>query len=84
MSNYQMERGPCGTIWVTLQPLLHEVKAILENSKTIKTIDMNTDEIKGVDFTILSLEAVYNFLKSLQAEQEVKEMIAKENEKAND
>lgn len=79
MSNYQMERGPCGTIWVTLQPLIHEVKAILDKSKTIDTSYMDKDEIKGIDFTILSLEAVYNFLKSLQTEQEVKEMI-KENE----
>ena len=70
-----MQRGPCGTIWVTLQPLIHETKQILENSKTIKTTGMDQDEIKGIDFTILSLEAVYNFLKSLQAEQEVKEMI---------
>ena len=79
MSNYQMERGPCGTIWVTLQPLIHEVKAILDKSKTIDTSYMDKDEIKGIDFTILSLEAVYNFLKSLQTEQEVKEMI-KESE----
>ena len=73
-----MERGPCGTIWVTLQPLIHEVKAILDNSKAINTSNLDQNEIKGVDFTILSLEAVYNFLKSLQAEQEVKEMIKRE------
>lgn len=73
-----MERGPCGTIWVTLQPLIHEVKAILEQSKTIDTTGLDQQDIKGVNFTILSLEAVYNFLKSLQAEQEVKEMIKKE------
>ena len=79
MSTYEMQRGPCGTIWVTLQPLIHEVKAILENSKTINTMSMDHDEKRGVDFTILSLEAVYNFLKSLQSEQEVREMI-KENE----
>lgn len=81
MSNYEMQRGPCGTIWVTLQPLIHETKQILENSKSIKTTGMDHDEVKGIDFTILSLEAVYNFLKSLQAEQEVKEMIAQQEEK---
>ena len=80
MSNYEMQRGPCGTIWVTLQPLIHETKQILENAKTIKTTGMDQDEIKGIDFTILSLESVYNFLKSLQAEQEVKEMIAQATE----
>ena len=81
MSNYEMQRGPCGTIWVTLQPLIHETKQILENSKTINTLNMDHDEKRGVDFTILSLEAVYNFLKSLQVEQEVKEMIAQQEEK---
>jgi hypothetical protein len=82
MSNYDMQRGPCGTIWVTLQPLIHETKQILENSKTINTMSMDQEDRKGIDFTILSLEAVYNFLKSLQVEQEVKEMIAEETEKA--
>ena len=81
MSNYEMQRGPCGTIWVTLQPLIHETKQILENSKTINTLNMDHDEKRGVDFTILSLEAVYNFLKSLQQEQEVREMIAQQEEK---
>lgn len=79
MSNYDMQRGPDGTIWVTLQPLIHEVKQILENSKTITVTGMSKQEIRGIDFTILSLEAVFNFLKSLQAEQEVKEMV-KEND----
>jgi hypothetical protein len=79
--NYQMVRGPDGIVWVTLQPLMAEVKAILENSKLIDVTLMDRDERRGIDFTILSLESVYNFLKSLEAEQQVKEMIDKETNK---
>lgn len=81
MSNYEMHRGQCGTIWVTLQPLIHETKAILENAKTISTMNMPENEVRGIDFTILSLEAVYNFLTSLQQEQEIREMIAENQNK---
>ena len=37
---------------------------------------MDTDDKRGVDFTILSMEAVYNFLGSLMTEQSVNEMVA--------
>jgi hypothetical protein len=82
MSDYQMVRGPDDTIWVTLQPLANEVKQILDNSKIISTTGMSKDEIKGIDFTILSLEAVYNFLNSLITEQQIKEMV-EQNKDAN-
>lgn len=76
MTEYQMVRGPDNTIWITLQPLKNTVKEILENSKNIKLNGMDEDEIRGINFTILSLESVYNFLVSLETEQEIKEQIS--------
>ena len=70
-----MVRAEDGIVWVTLQPLMTQVKLALENAKNIKTDEMDNNDKRGVDFTILSMEAVYNFLGSLMTEQNVNEMI---------
>jgi hypothetical protein len=78
--NYKMVRAEDGIVWVTLQPLMTDVKQALENAKNIDVSAMDVDEKRGVDFTILSMEAVYNFLGSLMTEQSVNEMVAKSKE----
>jgi hypothetical protein len=78
---YKMVTAQDGIIWVTLQPLMLEVRQILDNAKNLSTKGMDEDEIRGIDFTILTLEGVYNFLNALLAEQQVQEMIEKENNK---
>jgi hypothetical protein len=71
-----MVRAEDGIVWVTVQPLMNEVKQALEKAKNINVSNMTTDDKRGVDFTILSMEAVYNFLGSLMTEQNVNEMIS--------
>lgn len=73
--NYKMVKAEDGIVWVTIQPLMLEVRQALENAKNIKTENMNVDDKRGVDFTILSMEAVYNFLGSLMTEHNVNELI---------
>lgn len=77
--NYKMIRAEDGIVWVTLQPLLTDVKQALENAKNIDTSKMDTDEKRGVDFTILAMESVHNFITSLLTEHSVREMVKKEN-----
>jgi hypothetical protein len=74
--NYKMVRAEDNIVWVTLQPLMTDVKQALENAKNIDVSAMDVDEKRGVDFTILSMEAVYNFLGSLMTEQNINEMIS--------
>ena len=74
--NYKMVRAEDSIVWVTVQPLMNNVKQALDNAKNIDTSEMSTDDKRGVDFTILSMEAVYNFLGSLMTEQNINEMIA--------
>jgi hypothetical protein len=74
--NYKMVRAEDNIVWVTLQPLMTDVKQALENAKNIDVSAMDVDEKRGVDFTILSMEAVYNFLGSLMTEQNISEMIS--------
>jgi hypothetical protein len=74
--NYKMVRAEDGIVWVSIQPLMTEVKNALEKAKNIDVSTMDVDDKRGVDFTILSMEAVYNFLGSLMTEQSVNEMVA--------
>jgi hypothetical protein len=70
-----MVRAEDGIVWVTLQPLLTDVKQALDNAKNINTENMSDDEKRGVDFTILAMESVLNFITSLLTEQNVNELI---------
>jgi len=79
--NYKMVRAEDGIVWVTLQPLLTDVKNALDNAKNIQTESMNIDEKRGVDFTILAMESVHNFITSLLTEHNVKELVDKEEQK---
>lgn len=74
-----MVKAEDGIVWVTIQPLMTQVKIALENAKNIKTVDMDSNDKRGVDFTILSMEAVYNFLGSLMTEHNVNQAIEEES-----
>ena len=74
--NYKMIRADDGIVWVTLQPLLTDVKQALDNAKNIKVELMTEEEKRGVDFTILAMESVHNFITSLLTEHNIQEMVA--------
>lgn len=82
--NYKMVKAEDGIVWVTLQPLMHDVKHALENAKKIDIGHMDSDDKRGIDFTILSMEAVYNFLGSLMAEHNVSELVKNETKPDNE
>ena len=70
-----------GIVWVTLQPLLTDVKSALENAKNIDVDNMDDDEKRGVNFTILAMESVHNFITSLLTEHGIREMVDREDNK---
>lgn len=72
--NYKMVKQDNIT-WVTLEPLLEQVMQHREEAIKIDTATLSDDEKRGVDFTLLSLEAVANFLRSLLAENNLREEI---------
>ena len=82
--NYKMVKQDEIT-WVTLEPLLEQVMQHREEAIKIDTDTLSDDEKRGLDFTILSLEAVVNFLRSLLAENNLREEIdqAKQKESQN-
>lgn len=79
--NYKMVRAEDGIVWVTLQPLLTDVKSALDNAKHIDTSKMDADEKRGVDFTILAMESVHNFITSLLSEHSIRELVENEEKK---
>lgn len=82
--NYKMVRAEDGIVWVSIQPLMNQVKQHLEEAKKIDITNMCVDDKKGIDFTILSIEAVYNFLNSLLTEQNLTELLEKEENNKNE
>jgi hypothetical protein len=81
MKDYMMHTADDGIIWVTIQPLMIQTMAHLDEAKAIDVSELTDDERRGVDFTILAMESVVNFLRSLLAEHELKTVIAKEKAK---
>ena len=70
-----------GITWITIQPLMIQTMAHYEEAKKIDVSEMSDDEKRGIDFTILSMEAVINFLRSLLAEHELENEIAEDKAK---
>lgn len=73
--NYKMVTAEDGIVWVTLQPLLSDVKQALDNAKNINTNTMDDNEKRGVDFTILAMESVHNFITSLLTEHSLRQIV---------
>ena len=75
MKNYIMHTADDGITWVTIQPLMIQTMLHLDEAKRIDVSKLTSDEKRGVDFTILSMEAVVNFMRSLLAEHELESEI---------
>ena len=71
--NYQLEKGPDGTVWVSIQPLQHDINKSLEHLVTVDTSSMSTQEQDIMEFNILGMKAIYTFLGALLEEQKQKE-----------
>ena len=81
---YMMHTAPDGITWVTIQPLLVQTMQHLDEAKAIDVSKLSDNEKRGVDFTILSMESVVNFLRSLLAEHELETEIANAKSKESE
>ena len=79
-----MHTAPDGITWVTIQPLLVQTMIHLDEAKLIDVSELSDDERRGVDFTILSMTAVVNFLRSLLTEHELETDIANDKAKVSE
>lgn len=71
--NYKLEKGPDGTVWVSIQPLQMDINKSLEHLVSIDTSTMTEQEQDIMEFNILGMKAIYTFLGALLEEQKQKE-----------
>ena len=84
VKRYMMHTAPDGIAWVTIQPLLVQTMQHLDEAKLIDVSELSDNERRGVDFTILSMESVVNFLRSLLTEHELETDIANDKAKVSE
>ena len=81
MNRYVLHKAEDGIVWVSIQPLMQDVLEALDNAKNIDTKKLDDDEKRGVDFTVLTMEGVYQFLGSLLTEANLKQIIEQQDNK---
>lgn len=81
MNRYVLHKAEDGIVWVSIQPLMQDVLEALDKAKNIKTDNLDNDEKRGVDFTVLTMEGVYQFLGSLLTEANLKQMLEQQDKK---
>lgn len=78
-TNYQMKTDDKGIVWVSLQPLIKDVEQVHKNAHNIDTSKMTPNEEKAVISTRVCTRAVLEFLKSLETEQMIRDMVRTDN-----
>lgn len=75
MSNrYKLQEGLDHIVWVSIQPLMEDIKEKLAFYLSVPTDDLSAEDTDKIDFTILSMRAVYAFLGSLLTEHTLVKM----------
>ncbi len=68
--NYVITKGPDGTSWVSIEPLMFDLK---ESIKTLMNLELPPEEEDGRNQKLLGLKATYEVLGSLVQEANLKE-----------
>jgi hypothetical protein len=65
---YQIVEGPDGIHWVSIEPLIEDMKEAMQLLVNINPLDFNEKDGKVLDFKIASLKAATEFMNSLLTE----------------
>lgn len=69
MNHYNIQTGPDGIYWVTLQPLMKDVQNSVDQLMAIDVNTLTVSDQELLNLKILGLHTVYQFLGSLETEQ---------------
>ena len=72
-NQYNIQTGPDGTYWVTLQPLMSDIQESVSKLEEINIDELTNSDKELLNLKILGLHTVYQFLGSLVTEQSLKE-----------
>ena len=77
---YHVETGPDGIRWVSVEPLMDDIVASLEQLMKLPNDDLDDDGKHILEMKILGLRTVYEFLGSIITADNLKKMKDKQNE----
>lgn len=70
---YKLFKGADDIIYVSVQPLMEDIKKSIEKMMDIDISELSVDNKQIFDLKILGLKTVYEFLGALQTEQFLKD-----------
>ena len=73
MNSYKLVKADDGIVWVSIQPLMYDVKNTLDKLQKLDTDNLNNFDKEVMDFNMIGLRAVYSFLDSLVQENKLNE-----------
>ena len=76
MNRYRIEQGPDGIMWVSIQPLMEDMREALDQLIELDVSSLKEEDETDFNMRILGLKAIYTFLGSLVTEHNLK--LAKE------
>jgi len=65
MNNYKVERGPDGTRWVSVEPLMKDINEAIIKMMDIDVSGLSDENQRIMDLKILGLRTVYEFMGSI-------------------
>lgn len=71
MTNYVVTKGPDGISWVSIEPLMNDLK---DSVKLLMDMDLPPEEEQGRNEKLMGLKAAYEILGALIQEANLKEM----------
>lgn len=73
-NRYQIAQGPDGINWVSIEPLMEDVRDNLEKLMAIDTSEFKPEDTQIIDFKVIGLRSIYEFLGALITEKNLKEI----------
>ena len=73
MNSYKLVKGPDDIVWVSIQPLMNDVKQSLDKLEKIDVDGLGNVDKDIMDFNILGMKAIYTFLGALVQESILEE-----------
>jgi len=74
VNSYKLERREDKNIWVPIQPLMADIQKHFDNLHEMDTSEFTEQDKKLLDFKIVGLRAIFEFLGALKLEHELKEL----------
>lgn len=68
---YQIQPGPDGVLWVSVQPLMDDIKVAIDEVLKIDLSRATEAQRKVVDFKLMGLRSIHEFLGALLTEHEL-------------